>query len=392
MPGRPVFETLENSALSTREQARLQDHLVCSEPCCPELVEQAFGEEPCGKREVRLSAQAFPRVVVDVGADTGHVEGCEGLEARSFGQDLAKLHVVLLAASLLSRALRVAKKHPAAPGGGKAASLDGLKVAELDAAVGQDRPEKPRELRCPDDRLDPVEDPHRRLAATVLEKDHDLELDCREVDGEDALEVALLADDGVHLHSPLPDGDRKVHEVAVASAVAVNRARPAHGAPGLVAHLAGQIDVGKAQKARLHVFVHRAAARGKLRSVHGPDRLDAPALPKPLSHELHKRLQLRRRDRDALPGLHEPLLVGELRLDRAVARLHESTVVKPTAAPAYEGRSIEKGASALLVLAADLPAPHSPAASAFCDLAASADVRKRAAALFRAWVPSGLPR
>ena len=108
-------------------------------------------------------------------AHGGHVKGREGLEARSLGQDPPELDVVLLAAALLSRALRVAVVDPAAPGVGKAAPLDGLEVAELDTAVGQDGPEEPRELERPQDGLHPVEVPDDGFAGVLLEQSHDLE-------------------------------------------------------------------------------------------------------------------------------------------------------------------------------------------------------------------------
>lgn len=81
VPGRLVFETLIN--ISTHiyaysRQTRLQDRLVCFESCYSEPVDRVFGKKSRRVREGRLFAQAFPRVVVDVGADTCHVKGREG--------------------------------------------------------------------------------------------------------------------------------------------------------------------------------------------------------------------------------------------------------------------------------------------------------------------------
>lgn len=109
-------------ALPAWQQTRSQHGLVCPEPGYPELVEQTAGDELDGKRKRCLAIQALPRVVVGVGAYGGHVKGCEGLEARSLGQDLPELDVILLAATPLARALRAAVVDPAARGRWKRSS------------------------------------------------------------------------------------------------------------------------------------------------------------------------------------------------------------------------------------------------------------------------------
>lgn len=95
------------------------------------------------------------------------------------------------------------------------------------AAVSQDDPEQTQELGSTDDRLDSVQRANLRLAGVLDEQNHNLELAWREANGEDALEVTRLSNHRVHLHRAGADFRRQVEEVAMATAIAVNRMIPA---------------------------------------------------------------------------------------------------------------------------------------------------------------------
>lgn len=214
------------------------------------------------------------------------------LEAGPLGQHAPDHRVVPLAAALLVRRHRVAVEHPASPAVSQRAPLDRLEVAELDAAVGEDHAEQPRELRRADYPLDPVERADDRLARLLVDQDHHLQLGGREVNGEDAPEVARLPDHHIHLHGPRAPGRGQVEEIGEAAPVAVHGAGAGHRLSRLVAHLLGQVDVGQPHQAGPYVAVHRALAYRQHVSHDRPYGLDAPAPAQVPAHGEHDALQL----------------------------------------------------------------------------------------------------
>lgn len=282
--------------------------------------------------------------------------------------------------------LGVAAGHPAAPAVRKAASLDGLGVAELDSAVGEHHAEKPRETGGAKNRLDPVQRADRAAAGVLVEHRHQLQLVHREVQRQDAPGVAAASHDGVHLHGARPERGVELQELVEGAVGALDDAVVGHLFPGLVSHLLRQVDVGKAHQAGLDVGVHRALGYRHALSTHRPDGLDAPSALQIAPHCRYQALELLGTQRYPLARRGEPFLVGDLRFHGDVVGLEEAAAGPPVAARAHERRALDGAAPPLGEVPADLPAPHAPAAPAKRDLAAAADVPPLAVALFLAQV------
>jgi len=155
----------------------------------------------CAKRgQLKWScvAAAFPNGGVHMRADKSERLSVHALEGGPFRDDFAKLHMVFLAGAFLIRPVRICKVSRTTLPAVKRRCLDPAYVIEFTAPIHQEQSEKLAEMAVAAF-LNPVERIHNALRRAVREKDVYLEMQIYAVKAQDALAVALLAMDGVHL-------------------------------------------------------------------------------------------------------------------------------------------------------------------------------------------------
>ena len=195
--------------------------------------------------------------------DGAHVLRHELVEGdpATLGQDLAKLHVIALASSLLLGLARIAVVDLRAGRIRFHRPLKGVRVSELGAVVGEDGPEEALEEAMPENAFQHVERSGHCARRLFGEQQAELRLRRAQIERQYALGVALPADHGVHLASavPLVLGERAERRVGAL--------RPMGGDPallvllaGLVSHFAPQLGVGHAPIARCDPAIDRGGA------------------------------------------------------------------------------------------------------------------------------------